>query len=93
MIAEAVVAAEEHQEVDVVPHAEVDAVVLVPEVAQRPLLYVDPSAIAHLALYTYTILGAPSPWRYLRCPRKGGHVGDQELGTRRVSLRREAHLC
>jgi hypothetical protein len=55
VIAEAVVAAEEHQEVDVVPHAEVDAVVLVPEVAQRPLLYVDPSAIAHLALYLYNL--------------------------------------
>lgn len=41
VIAEAVVAAaEEHQEVDVVPHVEVDAAVLVPEVAQRPLLYV-----------------------------------------------------
>jgi hypothetical protein len=38
VIAEAVVAAEEHQEVGVVPHVEVDAAVLVPEVAQRPLL-------------------------------------------------------
>lgn len=44
VIAEAVVAAEVHQEVDVVPHVEVDAAVLVPEVAQRPLLYVDLSA-------------------------------------------------
>jgi len=44
VIAEAVVAAEEHQEVDVVPHVEVDAAVLVPEVAQRPLL--SPIAMA-----------------------------------------------
>ena len=35
-IAEAVVAVEVHQEVGVVPHVEVDAAVLVPEVAQRP---------------------------------------------------------
>lgn len=44
VIAEAVVAAEEHQEVGVVPHVEVDAAVLVPEVAQRPLL--SPIAMA-----------------------------------------------
>lgn len=93
MIAEAVVAAEVHQEVGVVPHVEVDAAVLVPEVAQRPLLYVDLSVSVCCCSFTYNLLGAPSPWRYLRRSRKGGHVGDQEHGTRRVGLRREAHLC
>lgn len=86
-------AVEVHQEVGVVPHVEVDAAVLVPEVAQRPLLYVDLSANASCCFHTYNLLGAPSPWRYLRRSRKGGHVGDQEHGTRRVGLRREAHLC
>lgn len=59
VIAEAVVAAEEHQEVGVVPHVEVDAAALVPEVAQRPLLYVDLSANARCCFYTYAIFRSP----------------------------------